>query len=303
MSPSCAPVDPIAVTLARLALLVTVTTGGIFACGCGRWRPETAPTQLPRPAMSPDTVVVEIAKIRLPYEQVDAQFWAAVDEQSLSLEIRQKLAGNGFRSGILAGELPASLRDAVAQGQVANRIGDLDPERTHGPVTSQQRLQNRTGRRGKLITSDIRDELVTLMPDAGRVTGKTLYMAQCLLSLRSYPRGDGHVRLELVPEIEHGEPRTRWLGQPADGTFRLDTGRERTIFNELRFDTVLAPGETLLVTSSSEWKGLGRQFFADSAGEIRMQRVLLIRLAQTQADDLLAPSPLMEAELPQDELQ
>lgn len=253
--------------------------------------------------MSPDTVVVEIASLRVPYEQIDEQFWRGVDEQFLSLEIRQKLAGNGFRGGILSGELPASLRDALAEGQISSRIGDQDPERPRGPVVSQQRLQNRTGRRGKLITSEIRDELVTLMPEAGRVTGKTLSMAQCLLSLRSYPRGDGHVRLELVPEIEHGEPRTRWLGQPADGTFRIDTGRERTIFNELRFDPVLAPGETLLVTCSADWKGLGRSFFADPAGEIRMQRVLLIRLAQTQADDLFAPNPLTDEELPEDELR
>ena len=127
-----------------------------------------------------------------------------------------------------------------------------------------------------------------VLVNEGRVVGKTLYLAQTMFSIRSYPGGDGRVRVELVPEIEHGQPRTRYVGQPNDGSLRLDTGRERAIFNELRFEPQLAPGDALLLTCTDAWKGLGRQFFAESSGDVRMQRVIVIRLAQTQLDDLFS---------------
>lgn len=270
--------------------------------GCGHWASHPAKSlELPKPKMSADSVVLEIASIKLPFDLAgNLELWSAADEQILPNEIRAKLAQNGIRCGVLAGELPSHLQSVLKQ-PTSNRIGDVDPESSQGFVVSQQRMQNRTGRRGKVVTSDIRDEIVSLMPNEGRITGRTLFLAQSLFSLRTYPRGDGQVRLELVPEIEHGQPKTRYVGQPNEGAFRLDTGRERAIFSELKLDPVLAPGQTLMLSCTDEWKGLGRQFFAESTGDVKMQRVLLIRLSQTQADDRFSSHQFNENELAPDD--
>ncbi len=296
MQSRCTAAIPVAI--APLVPAIILAAAASFALwGCGHWAGNQVPAiQLPRPRMSPDSVVLEIASLRLPYDRAaNDTIWESIDEQVLSNELRIKLTQNGFRCGIITGEIPTRLCEILAQPK-STRIGETDPESSHGFVVSQQRLQNRTGRRGKIVTSDLRDEIVSLMPNAGRVTGKTLFLAQSLLSIRSYPGGDGRVRLELVPEIEHGQPKTRYVGQPNEGVFRLDTGRERAVFNELRFEPQLAPGQSLLVTCTDDWIGLGRQFFAENTGDVKMQRVLLIRLAQTQIDDLFSSEATSEKE-------
>jgi hypothetical protein len=253
--------------------------------------------------MSPDSVVLEIASIRMPFDtEQQRQIWNTIDEQGLSRETRDKLANNGIRLGVISGEIPKALRE-ILDTPTTNRVGDQDPESSQGIVVSHQRLQQRSGRRGKIVTSSLRDEIISLVPIDGRVVGQTFYQAQCLFSIRCFPQGDGRVKLDLVPEIEHGQPRTRWIGQPNDGSFRLDTGRERAIHNELRLEPTIAPGEALIVTCSEECKGLGREFFVDTKGDAKMQRILLIRLAQTQLDDLFSPDGLLEASLPNDDPQ
>ena len=60
------------------------------------------------------------------------------------------------------------------------------------------------------------------------------------------------------------------------------------IFERLRLEAVLSPGQTLLLTSTVDTKGLGDQFFSASAGGGGARKLRLVRLAQTQYDDLFA---------------
>ncbi|MFM2095161.1 MAG: hypothetical protein RIS70_2285 [Planctomycetota bacterium] len=297
MTPAHSLVGP-SWTVRSLALFLGLALPCLNLTGCGRWNPPPTANRLPVPRMSPDSVVLEIASVRLPVNsELQRDWWNTIDEQALPQDVRENLAQNGIRVGIISGEIPKQLRDVLAQPQ-SNRVGDQDPDSSQGCVVSQQRLQQRSGRRGKIVTSELRDEIISLVPKSGRVVGQTYYQAQCLFSIRSYPQGDGQLKLDLVPEIEHGQPRTRWIGQPTDGSFRLDTGRERAVYNELRFEPRLAAGEALILTCSDECKGLGREFFIDTKGDARMQRILLIRLAQTQLDDLFSPESSLDESLP-----
>ena len=108
-----------------------------------------------------------------------------------------------------------------------------------------------------------------------------------MLELSCEPLGDGRVRLQVIPSVEHGEIRQQW--GTAEGAWMVYSNRPRQEFESLAFRTILSPGQTLLVTAA-EAKGLGAEFFARYEGNERS--VMLVRLAQTQMDDLFNPTPV-----------
>lgn len=80
--------------------------------------------------MSPDSVVVEVARLDLTDVPQDAvsELWRESDEQHVSSELRRKLAQHGFRSGILGSQLPSWITDRLAD---QNNLLQLDEsERT-----------------------------------------------------------------------------------------------------------------------------------------------------------------------------
>lgn len=291
--------------------------GVLGLTGCGRIHGGAHgagnPWELKTPKMSPDAVVLEVAILHIPAAATGASppagsptseapsaaadkaatdlrwadVWHDVDEQFLPTALRRKLAENGFRCGFLDGRPSPALQTALDSH--AERHSHAAEDEDRSVPTGIQRLQNRSGRRGKILTSEIQESLAVLLPEAGRVRGQTYSQAQCLFSVRSFPQGDGSTQLELTPEIEFGEARPRWLGESGEGSFRVDTSRERREFESLRIATQLSPGQMLVLGPLPQLKGLGRQFFAETARGGDQPRVLIIRLAQTQLDDLFAP--------------
>ncbi|HTN75552.1 MAG TPA: hypothetical protein VL096_09905, partial [Pirellulaceae bacterium] len=124
----------------------------------------------------------------------------------------------------------------------------------------------------------------------GQVTGQDFVEAQCLFAVKTFPQGDSRVRMELVPEVEHGQSKQRWIGQ--DGAFHVESSKSHKVLDGLRMELLLSPGEVLVLSCTADQKGLGKQFFAESKpGE---QKLLMIRLAQTQYDDLFAPESVQK---------
>ena len=161
-------------------------------------------------------------------------------------------------------------------------------------------------------------------PDAARLSFDD---AQVFLSLETEPLGDGRVRLILVPEIKYGPMRQRWVGD--DGFFRMDTSQDFERFEDLALELTLLPGQTMVLgcdrdpqVTRDDGDGsetLTAEDFAEFAAERTPTlaifepphdfatladamfpprpefglggRLLLLRLAQTQQDDLFAPQP------------
>jgi hypothetical protein len=233
---------------------------------------------------------LEVTFIRWPAgeEAVHGDIWDHVDEQPLPPELRRRLAANGLRCGLAGMRLP----DAVVQ-RLANRGaaagGDGSPTNGSDPAYSpmqQRRLQSRSGHRSEIVTSRSYDELPVIVEDEGRVQGQWYQQAQCLLSVKTYPLDDGRLRVVLTPELQYGQPQQRWVG--GDGGFRLEAGRDRKTFGQLRIETHMALGQSLLMSCTPEVKGLGRHFFTEHDAGAPWHKLLLIRLAQTQLDDLSA---------------
>jgi hypothetical protein len=267
-------------------MVQAVTVGG-----CALWKEEpTEPPSLPAPKMSSDSVTLEIAFVRMSGEAQERQdeLWLAIDEQQLPAPVRVCLLQNGMRMGVCDSQMPPLLRTLLDEKADPLAVTGTGASATGDVTATQRQLQTRAGKRGVILAGSPRDELTLLMQHDGRLTGQTFRNAQCLFAMKAFPQGDGRVRIELVPEIEHGATKQRWVGQ--EGMFHPEASREQKVVGELKMDLVLSPGEVIVATCTADQKGIGKQFFASGApGE---QKVMLIRLAHTQYDDVFAPEKL-----------
>ena len=262
--------------------------------GCAQWSmTESEPSSLPPARMSPDSVSLEIAFVRLPAadEAAYEAIWAEADETHFPPELRKQLSANGLRAGLLGQQLPDELRAAL--DEAANVLeeraedvstSDVEVNRAH------RRLTCRTGRRAKIIVSKTHPSLPLLQNDDGQISGQNLSQAQCLLALKPYPQGDGRVKLDITPEIEHGEMKTQWVGQ--EGSLMQRIGRDRLILDRLRLEAMLSLGQVLMISAGDDVKGAGENFFTETAGGRTERTLVLIRVARTQWDDLFAPEQI-----------
>jgi hypothetical protein len=283
---------------ARLLLL----TLALSIAGCAWIAPQTnkftasilQPTQ-----MTPGSAVIEVFSIRLPSGTPDlsSQVWEEVDEQHFPIEVRRKLAKNGFRAGILAGPIPPSLARLLDLQGKPSPNGEIQRVKITDLATparvSSQHLQTQAGQRYEIAASGVIEKMPILVSESGEIRGLTYEQAQGIFAMHVAPQPDGRVQLELVPEIHHGESRQHWVGDQA--IFRLETGRPKRAFEELKLTAVLGPGSMLLLGSQPNREGsLGHYFFVESNGrDDRLdQKLILVRLCQTQHDDLISPGPL-----------
>jgi hypothetical protein len=249
--------------------------------------------------MAPGSAAIEVFSIRLPPgdPDLDRQIWDEVDELHFPVEIRRKLEKNGFRAGILAGQIPPLLARLLDMKGKPGAGGDVQQVSIADLVTpsrvSTQHIQTRAGQRYEIAASGVIEKMPVLVSESGDIRGLTYEHAQGMFALHVTPQPDGRVELELVPEIHHGEPREHIIGEQSH--FRLETGRPKRAFEELKLTALLGPGAMLLLGSQPNRQGsLGHYFFLESNGrDDRLdQKLILVRLCQTQHDDFVSPGPL-----------
>ena len=265
---------------------------------------QRAKLPLAPPQMSSDSVVLEMFFVRFPFGNVTANddLWAEVDEQQFPAELRRRLAQNGFRVGLVEGQMPCELSKLLELNRQVESVEEV--EKIEGakidqfdeqPRVVRRHLQVRPGQRSEIIASGIYDQLPVLLCCSGQLSGQTYNQAQGLFQVVPQVRPDGRVRLELVPELHHDQPRQRWAG--GQGILRLDTSRPKQVYEDMTMTADLSPGGMLILGSLPNRPGsLGHHFFTESNGRIE-QKMLVIRLAQTQHTILFdPPEPLDLAE-------
>ncbi|MBN1909148.1 MAG: hypothetical protein JW818_05360 [Pirellulales bacterium] len=273
----------------NLALWLAIGT----VVGCARVNTPRAQSPLRQPEMSTDSVVLDIFFVRFPYGDPDVNeaLWREIDEQHLPPECRRQLLENGFRAGIIAGGLPARLSELMKLADKPAPSGhptEMTPGDLVGePTVLQRHLQIRAGARGEILASDVRDELPVLMRDAlGRLSGQSYAQAQPVLAIRPVPEPDGRVRLDVVPEVHYGPVRPCRVVGDGQGMLRFEPSRQRRVFDKLALEAVLSPGHMLMMSSLPTRRGsLGHHFFTVSHSGKQEQKLLIIRLSQTQHDD------------------
>ncbi len=250
--------------------------------------------------MTPDSVVLDLFFVRFPFgdSDVNEKLWQEIDEQHFSSELRERLARNGFRVGTLSGQLPDKLAKLM-------ELSDKPPEKqqTEGVMVASleaeprvvlRHLPLRTAQRSEVIASGVYDQLPVLVCQAGRISGQTYNQAQGIFAAKALPQPDGQVRLELVPELHHDQPQQRWVGD--HGVLRLDASRPRQVYDDMTIKADLAPGAMLILSSLPNRQGsLGHYFFTENSARLE-QKLLIVRLSQTQHDGLLQSSEPLKLE-------
>jgi hypothetical protein len=265
------------------SLLVTST-------GCSPWAATSAGNSLLKPPrMSADSVVLEFALVEIPHNENEEyeRLWGKVDEQHLPTDLRRKLAANGLRCGVIGAQLPNWVRGQLDSPRKSVELISDDGMASICESTTQGRVHCRPGQQRAITVTDKRKELNIDEESEDQMLPVTYEEATCEFALVAEPQGDGRVRLELTPEISHGPPRQRWVGN--DGLFRVDLTRDRKRFMDSQLVATLSPGQTLLVAAAPDAQNLGKAFFLEDAKSRRCRKILLVRLAQTQCDDLFAP--------------
>ncbi|NLS91246.1 MAG: hypothetical protein GXX96_03560 [Planctomycetaceae bacterium] len=265
--------------------------------GCTPIRPETDRSPLRAAQMSPDSVTLDVFFVRCPFgdESVNQELWREVDEQQFPVETRRRLAANGLRVGVISGQVPIALSQLLELKQKSTPIGG--PQTTplaeigseEGPMWSHQQL--RAGKRSEINTSIIYPELPVLLSGPDGVSGETYKLAQGVMAVRAVPEKDGRVTLEVVPELHHDEHQRNITG--SQGAWRIDNSRPRLVFDDMAVSACLAPGNMIVLSCLPDRLGtLGYHFLTtDSSGSLE-QKLLVIRLAQTQHDELFEPTPI-----------
>jgi hypothetical protein len=241
--------------------------------------------------MSSDSVALDVFFIRYPSDaQVDEKIWDEIDEQQFSPEVRERWDRNGFRVGIINGQLPMELSKLMELSDKPAPDGKIEmsniKEFEDEPRVTRRHLQLPKGQRSEILASSVYEQLPVLLSENGQISGQTYNQAQGVFALKSYPQPEGRTKLELAPELQYGQSRQQYV--PKQGMWQMDIARPKREFKDMSISATISSGSCLVLSSLSNRPGsLGHHFFA--AGKEHLERkLLLVRLSQTQSDDLFA---------------
>jgi hypothetical protein len=277
-----------------LALRAILMFAVVATYGCRLVEPGAASKSILTPlSVAPDAISLEVFTAPIPEgEPRLEELWKLVDEQPLPADVRRRLNDNGFRAGLVGPNVPTALSDilkvteqpAVASDQHAV---SLNPD---GGVNLRV-LHMKSGKRSELTIGSSHDTLALLESIDSQVGGKTYRKAECRFGLRAFHENDGRVRLELIPELHHGEFQNRTRGNDAVMMFTQE--RPKRVFHELQMEPKLAPGQMLLVTSMPSRLGsAGYHFFTDTSGDKPVPRLWVVRAARAAADSAFYEPPV-----------
>jgi hypothetical protein len=262
--------------------------------GCRPIMPDAKGQSPLKPAgLSQDSVVLDIFFIRFPFgeEKDNEKLWEEIDEQHFSPECRQRLIENGFRVGRIGGRIPVELSRLLELGDKPAEPGEPNQLAVEdigkGPRVNRRHLQIKPCQRSEIMASEVYGELpIIVKDDSDQISGKFLKQAQGMLALCAELKSDGQVSLSITPEVHYGQPLKRWVSG-AQGVLKLDSSRSREVFDSLAARATLAPGDMFVVSTLSNRPGsLGHYLFTETNSGKLEQKLLVIRLSQTQHDDL-----------------
>jgi len=286
-------------TIVCAALLLAAAIG---APGC-HWGPQSTAhgESLLKPVgESEDSVELEIISVRFsPHDDdLTSTMWNEIDEQQMPLAARRELTENGFRSGIVSGQLPASLAKVVATAEKQPDSVTEAAARLHqsSPV-SRQKMQLHSGWRGEIVASNVYPELPLFTHEEGLVSGHTYPQAQGIFSAKAKALGDRRITLLLVPQLQYGQEHQTWVSE--DGRLLPQAGKPKHSFERLALDATLAADQMLVVTAMPDCSGtLGHYFFTEPQAGVDnvQQKLIIIRLANSRYDDLFAPAANVNVE-------
>ncbi len=278
---------------------------GSLLMGCTSACPhafDESPLRLPLPRVADNTFVLDIAFFRVACdEDVEQQLWAEIDEQAIDAEVRRGLLSEGIRCGLVEASLPKGLEeilvtneavttpDATASqpdsGASDSSFAVTGPTAPEAIAEKNRRIYLRPGKRAEIVTSSGQETTTVLRRTGDGVSGTTYQDARAVFQLTVVDTGCGEAIVSLTPEIQHGQPKKRFIG--SDGSFRLAAAQERELLDQLILRARMSVGQTLVVSCTTEALTVGANFFeCPPAATQKQRKLLLIRLTQSSLDRL-----------------
>ncbi len=289
----------------RLVLSFMILLAAICVSGCARWdKPETrSRIVFPQAKIPADAVGLEfgIAEIDSATTESFEELWRLLDQQALPLDLRKRLDQNGIRAAIMSTRPPRVLHELVGEKQIiVSELTPLEKQlykkgllRPQKRMVAHERISNREGQTHPIVVSETHPQVSWIIRSGDKQTAGSGENVRGLITLTTFPQGDGSVRIVLIPEIHHGRARHQ-IGV-AERSFLLHAGQTVNQIEDLKFEVTLRPGESIVIAPTADVADLGKLFFGSDQKPNNLgiedravfaHRMLMIRVVQTQLDDL-----------------
>ena len=280
------------------------------ACGCEAFRQSPTayqPSALSVNRLASDAVGLEIGITQIDSSQTDTvkRFWRDLDQQELSLETRQRLDKHGLKAAVMSQRPPSDFGDLVNPREVV--LEELDGFQRQLYLRGKLKATDRMVSRNQVSTRQGQSHLIPVsvvhpsltwtfetpapldepaFDNQAIVTTGAANHVRGVISVRTYPHGDGSVGVFVQPQIHHGAVTQRY-GATSSG-FKFDQQQTIVVLEPLEFDVLLRTGETLVIGPTAQVTQLGHLFFGeiDSSQDDSLASAAdqLLAQATTEAD-------------------
>jgi hypothetical protein len=260
--------------------------------------------------MTNDSVALEIGLVQLDDSQVELfeQFWKQLDHQKIDVTVRKRLDQNGLRVGSMPSHPSAAFLELIQPrpGELESldlveqqmlQQGLLEPK---SRMIIHQRIVNRRSDTYKVATSESHPHYEWRVRRSNQDSFGSGETVQAIMEINTSPHSDGTANIRLTPRINYG-PVQALIGVGERG-FAYDSGQAGQSFSDLAMEVVLRAGETIVLAPTPDRSDLGHLFFESIRPPLDptrteshlTHRFLLVRLVQTQLDDLFGHAPANE---------
>ncbi len=276
----------------RIAVSIVATIATVGCQSIGDPGELTSDSLLKAAQSSPDAVTLDIYWARA--DRDDSEFadalWQGVQEDRIPVEVRCGLAAEGLRAGVVGGTPSEEIvRLLNPDGKALDEIAESATPLTAAAAKVTRRLrQLRLGTRLEIQASDTPRTMPLLRSTPDGLVGKTFADAQGIYAVELASSDANRAVLNISPELHYGQPRMKYT--PAGpGMVVQQLARDVELFDHLRTEVALAPGEMLVVTSlPGSQSRLGGLFHHVESSEGKQQKYLLVRLSQVPQPKSLA---------------
>ena len=274
---------------------------------------------LQAPQRTKDAIVVDYFKIRVRYEHRELlqALWldGSTSEQVIPVDLRRRLANEGFRIGVQGRSLSPTLarlleidkiRIEESVGNFLDRTAEQPPEHAEGAQMTQVSINEmlmdkqvfhstytfQPGKRGEFkIYDEPLPEAHVFENINGYLCGTTYPKAEGMIEVSAIPYPDGSgVRFDILPLFYYGDfKQTLKISR----NFTMpETYRDKLLRNELKTSLKLLPGQWLIIGSTGESPpGLGKYFFTRDKGQTE-QTVMILRLSAGSSNETFSTNDL-----------
>lgn len=225
---------------------------------------------------SVDAIQLDILFVERPIGDptLGSALWSRLDQvNTLPAATLANLDRNGFRFGVAPSDPPRALQALLGMtGEMVPR----DEAQAYGPSGSS--TARRSGEEIAVNAWSGYDACTVEFDRNGNRESKSYQNARCMFRVKVQRVQDGWVKLEITPEIHHGEMRLRRIADEQNWTTKPSQLVDPQF--DQRFTVELNLGEIVVLgAGDAEATSLGHHFFRGGTTDSHTQRLLIIRLA------------------------